>query len=73
MVNPDVKTSDRFRNIMDIYTAEIEYGNTYEAYKATLPINGNDIEVDMLRIGRVITVMFVKQLKWQQKQLLQNC
>lgn len=53
MVSPDAKTSDRFRNIMDIYTAEIEYGNTYEAYKETLPINGNEIEVDMLRIGRV--------------------
>jgi len=53
MVSPEASTSDRFRNIMDIYTAEIEYGNSYEAYKATLPINGNDIEVDMLRIGRV--------------------
>ena len=53
MVEPSVNTSDRFRNIMDIYAAEIEYGNTYEAYKATLPINGSDIEVDMLRIGRV--------------------
>lgn len=53
MVSPEASTSDRFRNIMDIYTAELEYGNSYEAYKATLPINGNDIEVDMLRIGRV--------------------
>jgi len=48
-------TSDRFRNIMDIYTAETEYGNSYEAYKATLDVagNGEAIEVDMLRIGRV--------------------
>ena len=53
MVSPEATTSDRFRNIMDIYTAEIEFGNSYEAYKATLPINGNEIEVDMLRIGRV--------------------
>ena len=53
MVEPSANTSDRFRNIMDIYTAEIEYGNSYEAYKASLPINGNDTPVDMLRIGRV--------------------
>ncbi len=53
MVSPDAKTSDRFRNIMDIYAAEIEYGNTYEAYKAVLDVNGTEIEVDMLRIGRV--------------------
>ena len=53
MIEPNANTSDRFRNIMDIYTAEIEYGNSYEAYKATVLINGNDTEVDMLRIGRV--------------------
>ena len=53
MVDPSFKTSDRFRNIMDIYTSEIEYGNTYEAYKAVLPINGGETDVDMLRIGRV--------------------
>lgn len=53
MVSPDAKTSDRFRNIMDIYAAEIEYGNNYEAYQATVDINGNETPVDMLRIGRV--------------------
>ena len=53
MVSPDAKTSDRFRNIMDIYAAEIEYGNNYEAYQATADINGNETPVDMLRIGRV--------------------
>lgn len=55
MVAPEASTSDRFRNIMDIYTVETEYGNSYEAYKATLDVagNGEEIEVDMLRIGRV--------------------
>ena len=55
MVAPEASTSDRFRNIMDIYTVETEYGNTYEAYKASLDVNGSGeaIEVDMLRIGRV--------------------
>lgn len=53
MVAPEASTSDRFRNIMDIYAAEMEYGNTYEAYKDTQDIGGENIEVDMLRIGRV--------------------
>ncbi|MFT5573890.1 MAG: hypothetical protein ACI9FR_002826 [Cryomorphaceae bacterium] len=53
MVAPEASTSDRFRNIMDIYAAETEYGNTYEAYKDTQTVNGEQIEVDMLRIGRV--------------------
>jgi len=49
MVDPNATTSDRFRNIMDIYNAETEYGTSYEAYKSVI----NDVEVDMLRIGRV--------------------
>lgn len=49
MVSPDATTSDRFRNIMDIYNAETEYGTNYEAYKEV--VDGN--EVDMLRIGRL--------------------
>jgi len=63
MVDPNANTSDRFRNIMDIYTAEIEYGNTYEAYQGSLPINGNDTPVDMLRIGRVALYYQTKDQK----------
>ncbi len=53
MVNPEARTSDRFRNIMDIYTSEIEYGNTFEAYRGTIPVNGEDTVLDILRIGRL--------------------
>lgn len=53
MVAPEASASDRFRNIMDIYSVETEYGNTYEAYKDTQTVGGEEIEVDMLRIGRV--------------------
>jgi len=49
MVSPEATTSDRFRNIMDIYNAETEYGTNYEAYEAV--VGGN--AVDMLRIGRL--------------------
>ncbi|MEO0369218.1 MAG: DUF3450 domain-containing protein, partial [Pseudomonadota bacterium] len=53
MTNPEARTSDRFRNIMDIYTAEIEYGNTFEAYRGDIDINGESTPVDVLRIGRL--------------------
>lgn len=53
MVNPEATTSSRFRSIMDIYTVEMEYGNGSEAYKAVQNVGGEEIEVDMLRIGRV--------------------
>lgn len=53
MSNPEAKTSDRFRNIMDIYAIEIEYGNTFEAYRGTIPVDGEDTTLDLLRIGRL--------------------
>lgn len=49
MVSPEATTSDRFRNIMDIYNAETEYGTNYEAYESV--VDGN--AVDTLRIGRL--------------------
>ena len=53
MVDAGASTSDRFRNIMDIYTVELEYGNTTEAYPATQDIGGVETPVDMLRVGRL--------------------
>lgn len=53
MLNSEASNSDRFRNIMDIYTVETEYGNTYEAYPGTVTIEGNETPVDMLRVGRL--------------------
>lgn len=53
MLNSEASNSDRFRNIMDIYTIEIEYGNDYEAYPSTVDIDGVETPVDMLRVGRL--------------------
>ena len=49
MLNSEAGNSDRFRNIMDIYGVETEYGNTYEAYAGTV----GETPVDMLRVGRL--------------------
>jgi len=63
MTDSEASTSDRFRNIMDIYTVETEYGNTYEAYPSSLDINGTDTPVDMLRIGRLALYAQTKDQK----------
>jgi len=63
MTNPEASTSSRFRSIMDIYTVEMEYGNNYEAYKAVQNVNGEEIEVDMLRIGRIALYYQTKDQK----------
>lgn len=53
MVNPEATTSSRYRSIMDIYSVELDYGTTYEAYDDVLDIEGIETPVDMLRVGRV--------------------
>ena len=63
MTNPAATTSSRFRSIMDIYTVEMEYGNNYEAYKAVQTVGGEEIEVDMLRIGRIALYYQTKDQK----------
>lgn len=63
MLNSEASDSDRFRNIMDIYTVETEYGNTYEAYPATVDIDGAETPVDMLRIGRLALYYQTKDQK----------
>lgn len=44
-----IGASERFRQILDIYTIETEYGQTFEAYSDEL----NEQPVDVLRIGRL--------------------
>jgi len=63
MVNSEATTSDRFRNIMDIYTVETEYGNTYEAYPGSVDIDGTDTPVDILRVGRLALYYQTKDKK----------
>lgn len=63
MLNSEASNSDRFRNIMDIYTVETEYGNTYEAYPATVTIEGVETPVDMLRVGRLALYYQTKDQK----------
>lgn len=49
MSDAAVSDSERFRQVLDIYTIETEYGQSFEAYSDQL----NDQPVDILRIGRL--------------------
>ncbi len=53
MERSDVSSAEKFRRVIEAYQIENDYGRTIEAYKGTVPINGNQQEVDFLRIGRV--------------------
>jgi len=53
MERSDVTAAEKFRQVVEAYQIENDYGRTIEAYKGTVEINGNQHEVDFLRIGRV--------------------
>jgi len=49
----DVSAAEKFRRVIEAYQIENDYGRTIEAYKGSVAIDGNEQEVDFLRIGRV--------------------
>ena len=53
MERSDVTAAEKFRQVVEAYQIENDYGRTIEAYKGSVEINGNQQEVDFLRIGRV--------------------
>jgi hypothetical protein len=53
MERSDVSSAEKFRRVIEAYQIENDYGRTIEAYKGSVPIDGNPQEVDFLRIGRV--------------------
>jgi Protein of unknown function (DUF3450) len=52
----DVTTAEQFRNVMQAWQDEDDYGRTIQAYNGVLQINGSNREVDFLRIGRVALI-----------------
>ena len=53
MERSDVSSAEKFRRVIEAYQIENDYGRTIEAYRGSVPIDGNPQEVDFLRIGRV--------------------
>lgn len=49
----DVSTAEKFRQVLEAYKIEIEYGRKIDTYKDTIAIEGVEREVNVLRVGRV--------------------
>ena len=50
----DITISEKYRQIMDAYLVETDFGRTVEAYIDTLELDGAPTQVDILRVGRVL-------------------
>ena len=53
MERSDVTAAEKLRRVIEGYQIENDYGRTIEAYKGSTDVNGVELEVDFLRIGRV--------------------
>ena len=49
----DVALAEKYRQVMEAYRIEIEYGRKIDTYKDTITIAGEPREVDILRVGRI--------------------
>ncbi|MFD2164739.1 DUF3450 domain-containing protein [Thalassotalea euphylliae] len=56
MERADIAASEKFRRVLEAYQVEVDYGRTIEAYSDILNLNGQEMDVDFLRIGRVAFV-----------------
>lgn len=52
MDRADVAASEKFRRVMEAFQVEMDYGRTMEAYSGIHTINGQERDVEFLRLGR---------------------
>ena len=52
----DVTSAEAFRQVLELYSIELQYGRGIESYPGTIDVDGAGREVDMLRIGRVALI-----------------
>jgi len=71
MDRADINSSEKFRRLLEAYQVEVDYGRTIEAYTALLSVEGQEREVDFLRIGRLELIYLTRDGKkagsWDQQ------
>ena len=50
---PDIALAEKYRQVMEAYRIELEYGRKIDTYKDTIAVGGEPREVDILRVGRI--------------------
>ena len=53
MGRSDVQLSEQYRQILEAYSIEVGYGSEVASFQGTLPLNGQEITVDYVHVGRL--------------------
>ncbi|CAA0120695.1 DUF3450 domain-containing protein [Zhongshania aliphaticivorans] len=53
MDRSDITIAEKFRQVLEAYKIENEYGRKIDSYKGVATVDGSDREVNFLRIGRI--------------------
>jgi len=61
--NPVISDAEKFRQVLEGYQIENEYGRKIDAYTDTVKINGADVNVNVLRVGRIALAAQTKDEK----------
>ena len=71
MDRADINSSEKFRRLLEAYQVEVDYGRTIEAYTALQSVDGQERDVDFLRIGRLELIYLTRDGKkagsWDQQ------
>lgn len=51
--NPSLSLPDKYRLMLEAYQIENDYGRSVESYRDTLEVEGENLSVEFLRVGRV--------------------
>ena len=49
----DISVAEKFRQVLEIYKIELEYGRSIDAYQGTVEVGGVEREVNFFRVGRI--------------------
>lgn len=68
----DITVAEKFRQVLEAYQIESEYGRKIDTYEDTLVINGQEREVNILLVGRIALMYQTKDTElsgaWDQTQ-----
>ena len=68
----DISVAEKFRQVLEAYKIEAEYGRLMDTYEDTLNVGGQEREVNVLRVGRIALMYQTKDTElsgaWDQRQ-----